>query len=275
MPQKRILLVGDYRHGDFRDAEAWLRANTHLTAATTIAEALSQLAAGPPPEVILIAQARPGRFHQRQIEQLHAACPVSRLIALLGAWCEGETRSGRPWPGVLRVYWHQWNSRFIPELSAEPPVRAGVWELPRTATAGERLLPTAQVQGPRRSGLIAIQTSAWTMFESLSDACRWAGYATAWLAPSQPPQLHGVSAVIWDAVGCRDQEIHELQELAARYRPARVVAMLDFLRLSDHDRALAAGATAVLAKPFLVSDLLLQLELRDLAHAPLTPRNTP
>ena len=66
--------------------------------------------------------------------------------------------------------------------------------------------------------------------------------------------------MIWDAVGCRDQEVYELQELAARYRPARVVALLDFLRRGDHDRALAAGAAAVLAKPFLVSDLLLQLE---------------
>ena len=50
MPQKRVLLVGDFRHGDFRDAEAWLRAHTQLTTATTIAEALSHLAAGPPPD---------------------------------------------------------------------------------------------------------------------------------------------------------------------------------------------------------------------------------
>lgn len=260
MPQHRILLVGDYPHGDFRDAVAWLHAHTQLTLAATIPAALSQLAISPPPEAIIVAQARPGRFHQRQIEQLHAASPVSRLVALLGTWCEGETRSGRPWPGVLRVYWHQWSSRFIPELSAESPLRAGVWELPRTATAGERLLATAPVAAPPPSGLIAIQTSSLTTFEGLSDACRWAGYATAWLTPSPRPELRGVSAVIWDAVACREQDVPELQALAARYRPARVVALLDFLRRDDLDRALAAGVAAVLAKPFLVSDLLLQLQ---------------
>ena len=184
MLQKHVLLVGDLEHDDFRDARAWLQGQTTLREAQTIDAALAQLAADPPPHIILIAQARPGRFHQRQIEQLHAASPVSRLVALLGAWCEGETRSGRPWPGVHRIYWHQWRPRFVAELSAASPAGLGTWELPRTATANERLWPTTQLPQRPQAGLVAIQTTAWVTFQGLSDVCRGAGYATAWLPPA-------------------------------------------------------------------------------------------
>jgi CheY-like chemotaxis protein len=41
--------------------------------------------------------------------------------------------------------------------------------------------------------------------------------------------------------------------------PAPIVALLNFPRVEDRDRALAAGAAAVLSKPVLVEDLLWQL----------------
>ena len=39
-----------------------------------------------------------------------------------------------------------------------------------------------------------------------------------------------------------------------------IVALLGFPRVEDRDRALAAGATAVLAKPLLLDDLFWQLD---------------
>lgn len=260
MAGKRVLLIGDYPHRDFRDALAWLRAHTQLTVAAGIGDALEQLADGPPPAAMIVAQAYPARFTAREIERLHAASPVSRLVALLGTWCEGELRSGRPWPGVARVYWHQWSSRFIAELTSRTPGRPTLWSLPRTATVTDQLDQDARSDWPQGEGLIAIHTRWWTTFQSLGEACRLGGYATAWLSPAQPPQLQGVSAVVWDADAWRRGSERTLQELVARYHPARLVALLDFVRREDYDRALAVGATAVLGKPFLVPDLLVQLQ---------------
>src|SRR5262245_46214259 len=60
------------------------------------------------PDLILLVASRPGRFSAAEVEALHRRAPLARLVALLGTWCEGEVRSGHPWPGVNRIYAHQW-----------------------------------------------------------------------------------------------------------------------------------------------------------------------
>ena len=54
-------------------------------------------------DVIVVAQARPGEFSHAQIERLRQAAPLARIVGLLGSWCEGEMRSGRPWPAAVRT----------------------------------------------------------------------------------------------------------------------------------------------------------------------------
>jgi len=259
MPPKRVLLVGDYQHPDFRDTVAWLQAHTQLTATAAIAAAQQHLTSQPPPAAIIIAEAHPSRFAQRQVEQLHAASPVSRLVALLGTWCEGELRSGRPWSGVTRVYWHQALARFTAELTPAARGISSLWSLPRTTTPVEQLLLQAHDEGPRGPGLVAIHTPWLTLFESLSDACQLGGRATVWLCSGQTPRLQGLSALIWDAGDCRAGAEQLLADLVARYRPPQVVALLDFVRQAAYDRVRAAGATAVLGKPLLIRDLLVHL----------------
>ena len=51
-----------------------------------------------------------------------------------------------------------------------------------------------------------------------------------------------------------------LAALVERLRPAPVVAMLDFPRVEDCDRALAAGVVAVLSKPLVLADLFWHLD---------------
>jgi len=258
--QKHVLLIGDYQHGDFRDAVRWLAENTLLTPTSSTAKALSWIEQGRVPDVIIFAQSRPGQLSRQHIERLHAASPVSRLVALLGSWCEGEGRSGRPWPGVVRIYWHQWRPRMIPELSASGWPANSLWQLPRTSTPSERYKQAARADWPQRGGLVAIHTRIFRNYETLSDACRHGGYSTVWFPPANPSYSDGLAAAIWDGDGWDAFDVRLLEKTVQQHQPAPVVALLDVVRRSDYDRALAAGASSAIAKPLLVSDLLWQLD---------------
>jgi len=268
--QKHVLLIGDYRHGDFRDAAGWLAENTVLKPASSTENALSRIEQGRLPDVIIILQSRPGQLSQRQIERLHAASPVSRLVALLGSWCEGEGRSGRPWPGVVRIYWHQWRPRMIPELSARGWPAHSLWQLPRTSTPSEQYEQAARANWPRRGGLVAIHTRTFRTYEALSDGCRKGGYATVWCPPAKPSHSGGLAAAIWDGDGWDAFDVRLLEKTVLQHQPAPVVALLDVVRRHDYDRTLAAGASSVVAKPFLVNDLLWHLDaaLSEIDHVP-------
>ena len=86
-----VLLIGEYEHAEFQAAVRWLHDRTRVHQAPTIQRAAELLAGdGVTPQVLVLAQARPDRFSTRQVEQLHEAAPLARLVALLGSWCEGE-----------------------------------------------------------------------------------------------------------------------------------------------------------------------------------------
>lgn len=278
MAAKRVLLVGDYAHRDFGELVAWLERHTQLASAFTVPDGLAVMgrsasagsaAAAPDaepaagwlvPDVMIVAQSRPGQISPQQVERLHAASPLSRLVALAGSWCEGELRSGRPATGVIRILWHQWQPRLIPLLQPGTASVPDVWSLPRTASLDEQLASTVGPGWPRREGLIAIHADARETFLALSDACHQGGYATVWYPTEQAVAASGVVAALADAVSCDEWGTRFLRHVFQRHRPAPVIALLDFVRRQDHEKARAEGISAILAKPFLVSDLLWHLD---------------
>ena len=282
MPPKRVLLVGDYAQRDFREVVAWLEEHTQLALALSVAEGLAAMsvegaassAVEPDvaaedgretarqrlvPDVIVVAQSRPGQISPLQVERLHVASPLSRLVTLAGSWCEGELRSGRPCAGVIRVLWHQWQPRLIPFLQPGSAPVPGTWQMPRTASLDERLSSTVDCW-PRRDGLVAIHTDARETFATLSEACHAGGYATVWYLSGDAVAASGVVAALADGVSCDPRGIGFLRQVVQRHHPAPVIALLDFVRRQDYDLARSAGVSAVLAKPFLVYDLLWHLD---------------
>lgn len=270
---KCVLLVGDHAHRDFREAVAWLDRHTQLVLVASVAEGLTAL--GPMaeatedpesarsrlvPDVILVGQSRPGQIRPRQVEQLHSASPLSRLVVLAGSWCEGELRSGRPATGVIRVLWHQWQPRLIPFLQPGSAPIPALWQMPRTASLDERLASTVGSWWPRREGLVAIHTDVRETFAALSEACHAGGYATVWYLSEATVAAGGVTAALADGVGCDARGVRFLQHVVQCHHPAPVIALLDFLRRQDDDFAKSVGVAAVVAKPFLVYDLLWHLD---------------
>jgi len=277
MAAKRVLLVGDYAHRDFSEVVAWLEQHTQLAWAATVMDGLAAM--GPSaaaeseggggdepaadrliPDVMIVAQSRPGQISPQQIERLHAASPLSRLVTLAGSWCEGELRSGRPCTGVIRILWHQWQPRLVPFLqSGSAPVPA-TWRMPRTVSLDEQFAATVGPVWPRREGLVAIHADARETFLALSDACHEGGYATVWYPSEQAVAASGVVAALADGVSCEAREVSWLRHVVQRHRPAPVIALLDFVRRQDYELARAEGVSAILAKPFLVYDLLWRLD---------------
>jgi hypothetical protein len=254
-----VLFLGDQAHQDFAEPLDWLGRHCDVRTVATLDQARASLSQADAPHVVLFAQSRPGQFAQSDIEAIHAEAPLSRLVVLLGSWCEGEMRTGKPWLGVVRVVWHQWAARMIPELTGSEADGGSLWRLPRTASPAEQLARAAEGNWQRGQGLVVIHTRLFCDYQALSDACLAGGYSTTWDHPHHQNFARGATSVVGNMIGGDPDEAAQVAGLARRYAPAPVVVLLDFLRSDDRRRMIDAGAAAVLAKPFLVGDLLWQI----------------
>jgi DNA-binding NarL/FixJ family response regulator len=258
-----ILLVGDTNRAEFREAaEAAGRLGDVLRAADADAAADAIAAGRFAPDVIVVAQVFPGEFSAAAIDRLRSLAPLARVVGMLGPWCEGETRTGKPWPAAIRLYWHQWLPQADAELRRLAGGQTSSWSLPATASEEERLLARADRRWQQREGRVAIHSPRAEMYAWLADACRLRGYTPVRVAAvaGETAPIAAAGALLFDGTEGQGQELTGLARLAASVRPAPVVVLLDFPRVEDRDRVLAAGAAAVLAKPLWLEDLFWQLD---------------
>ena len=256
-----ILLLGDSSRAEFADAIEQMRATCRMVEFADVADAIAWCYRGaPPPILTVIAASRPGQFNDDAIALLRQRLPLVPMVALLGAWCEGEVRSGAPWPGVVRVYWHQWPQRFAREFSLLAAGQSGSWSLPDTASAEERLLWQVDALPRRRCGLMAVVAERREMAEWLVTTCRQAGWATLWHAHRPWAETHGADVALWDAGQINGRTHQVLRQIGDAFGNVPVVALTDFPRSDDRQRLAAAGVAAVLSKPLLASDLAWQLD---------------
>jgi hypothetical protein len=266
------LLLGDTERSEFSEARACLERWGEVAVFESIDRAASALADGTVvPEVIAVAQSFPGQFSQQAIDRLRRGAPLARIVGLMGSWCEGEMRTGTPWPAVVRTYWHQWSARCDRELSQFAEGGCGSWTLPATATEEERLLVNAAQRWPPRAGLVVISTFSPVMAEWLSSVCRARGWATLWQRAPATVTVKGATAALFDGSDLGRAEEEDLRRLAAALDPAPVIALLGFPRVDDCRRAQSAGAAVVLSKPLAINDLFWALDATDCLPVSQTP----
>jgi hypothetical protein len=263
-----ILAVGPWHFSEFAHLRRELDPNNQWPTAPTLSAAIDQTAAAPaPPEIILLAQPRPSVEDQPTIDRLLTLAPLTRIIAVPGAWCEGELRTGRPLHGAHRLYWHElpawWRESQARLAAGRPPL----WSAPPDS----RPLLTSPPQGEdplQRSGRppkhIAINTPHQAAYESLAAALTPNGWRPAWIPRHRPfpPNAAPFQAAIFDAAQLDPSELASLQSFATPIAPSHIplIVLLDFPRPEHINAARAAGATAILGKPYQVSDLLRQLD---------------
>ena len=256
-----VLFIGDIQHTEFQAAFDNLAGGCdQLVSCQSMVEAIELLAGGMAPVVIVIAQIRRGQFSATEVEQLRNWAPLARIIGLLGSWCEGETRSGSPWPGVVRCYWHQWPPRHARELMRVLTDGNAAWGLPPTCSDEERLMQSQRIDSVPDRGLVAILADNESTAGGLVEACRLAGYATVTLDACNGLPVHGADTLLWDislwSPSLPDQ-VGNNQQLAPG---AAVIALLCYPRLHEQQSLIHAGVAAVVSKPFLLDDLVWQIE---------------
>ncbi len=263
MARVQVLAVGPWQDREFRAAKAEVEEAAGWQTVADIVQAGEYLKAGETlPELILLAQPLPGRYYQKQIDQLQFLAPLARIVVVSGSWCEGEMRTGTPMVGVLRLYWYE----FAPWWkSARNRVAAGLcppWSLPLDHPQAGRCLPPSKANRPSLGGPVAISSGDFTVYESLAAALSTDSIDSFWVQPAGKVVLdQKVAAGIWDG---SQLDAGELQRLAAFCRQvglhgAKVVALLDFPRVEHMAQAQDAGASAVFGKPYVVEELLVAL----------------
>jgi CheY-like chemotaxis protein len=222
---------------------------------------LLETSTAPPPELVVLAESRGGSFGEASLHALRKLAPLARIWRVLGTWCEGETRSGRPPAACLAAYWHQWEARLSRELEWARRGANPTWTLPLTATADERLLAAADEWfARRRAGTIVICAASARAAAALADLCLAAGYNTLVAAEDARFHIAGAAAVLWDTTVGRMADATAVGELQSRAGGAPLLAIVGFPRFDDVELARRAGIAAVISKPFLAGDLLWHLD---------------
>lgn len=256
MPSSQPLIVqaiGDFSPPEFRAAAELLRSQGDVVFDATPGAACERVFhARRWPTIVIVAQSRPGEIDATGLSRLQQLAPLSRFIALLGPWCEGEGRSGSPWPGMLRTYWHQWTARWAGELLSSGSGALPGWSHAASSPPEDRLLARIRSPRPRRPGLIAVAGGVYDTAEMLCDACESLGYSACWLGRDEARVVRGVSLVIWDGLA---EESHAIMRLAARFPRVPLLAALDFPRHDVVEQLLQMGLHGVISKPFLLEEL--------------------
>lgn len=255
MPPLTALLVGDAQRSEFREAVATLDGCSRLVVAPDVAAAEWLLAEDLAADLIVVAQAFPGQFTTAAVERLRRHAPLARVVGLLGSWCEGEVRTGQPWPAVVRVYWHQWPARCRRELEALAAGHCSPWALPSTASEEEHVLAEAPPPAGRCRGRVAIAAWQFDVQDWLAAACRRLGYTTVWLRAGQPGATQEFDALLYDCGGDVATELRELERWRQLLGPIPTLALVNYPRVEDREQLRAAGVSRMLSKPLGLADL--------------------
>jgi hypothetical protein len=235
-PRPNVWLVGDTEHSDFADAVALVRSTASVSYAA--------------PEVIVFAESRPGMMSRREVERIRRSVPLAGIVSLSGSWCEGETRTGRPIAGATRLYWYEFPTWWRRQIELRSAGRCPEWARPDDF--GLRISDCGLA-----SGTVVVSALDFDSVDAISSVLNPAGFRTLWYRMGSD-SIADVSAGIWLGGQLCDTE---LDELAAFCRVASpVVALVDFPRRDRYEAALAAGAAAVLGKPWSNSSLSSELQ---------------
>ena len=146
-----------------------------------------------------------GRNQRSRNHGAARGAPLARLCVVAGSWCEGETRSGRPWPGVWRVYAISGRSARR-ELAALAAGRPTVWNLPPRPRPKSNCWPRWHCGTPHRrceqhrqvaghgGGVGRVGRGRFV----LADACRSLGYEAGVWRTLPERFASRPTVVLWD-----------------------------------------------------------------------------
>jgi hypothetical protein len=299
-----VLLTGPWQYAEFAAIRAELDLNAQWPVVPSLADAVEQLTTAPsPPNLIFLAQARPGVDRQEDVERVRQLAPLTRIVVVAGTWCEGELRTGRPLTGVVRLYWYELPAWWRANCRACGAGESPSWSSPLTGVRPGEVVAIREGEAPaepriadQRSArseprpphfahtlhnrrLLAIDCVDYSVFEALNAGLANYGWTCIW-QPRHRPSLNldpsgAPTAAIWDGGQLDKSELESLTQLCARMaaHSAPVIALLDFPRVEHLSMAKTTGVAVIFAKPYQLSFLNNEL-LSTLAIDELNQRQT-
>ncbi len=259
----RALLVGAADHREFAEAAAAILARTDCRRFAKLEDAAAALgppALVPPVDLIVIVQSFPGEHRQCDLDRVRRHYPLTPIVFVLGSWCEGEMRTGRPLLPAHRLFWYDWTMLGEPELTALERGKFSTWQLPPTAAEEEIFLESANrplsMQGNKKGqsrGRIA-----WVFTENgdyeinrLFGAILASSYETVQHVKDFEQVENEPDLFVWD-IGERDRNTvgERLSVLRKRFPKTRIVLFCRFPRFEERNELLEAGADALISQPF-------------------------
>lgn len=214
-------------------------------------------------DLLLLFQSRPGEFDAGRLDVLRRRLPLARVLVVASSWCEGETRSGRPIPGAIRLYWHQAESYFRDQFRLVAQGRCPAWGLP---LPGPCWPTSGSSPGPSTSERkIVISTTSMEAGRLLADLCALAGYACESIGWGEAPPDQAAAAMVIDIAGDVDGALEYVKLLRTQRPGLPLVAVTNFPRWDHVEILKRASVRAVIAKPLEPGDLLdriAQLEMK-------------
>lgn len=211
-----------------------------------------------PPELCVVALDRPEDYDALALDSLRQRFPHTRVVTLLGAWCEGETRTGRPIPGAWRVYAHEAVAWLQHELHSLAPGYVAVDSLSLAKLNEARWLSTPCGSSDEPPLRIAVCSPSARWLETLCEQLTAEGHMIVGFMPDQMPWMLEIDALVWDIptpLGAH-RTLPIPHQLAER---APIIALSDFVREHELEHWRQLGASHVLGKPVRIETLLATL----------------
>ena len=264
MDNCRILITGDYWHDDFRDFVTQFNSPVTMIPQEQIGSAGSLQNF----DLVILAESRRGQMDRKTVETLQKSLPTSPMVSLLGSWCEGEQRSGDAIPGVVRVYWHQWEGRYKDFLNALSEDKVANWALPATANESDRIQAAVPAESERNlqrphflsqtsPGMIGVSTRKRESYEMLADAVSTSDWNAFWIEQSSLPasRMPEFRVICIEADSVSDEIERRVSQFKKAYPMVPIIAVLNFPRVDDAYNAQSMGIHRVVSKPFQLVDL--------------------
>lgn len=254
MSDHKILFTGDFWHSDFQSLLSEFEVPVTLVSfekAKTLADSGYDL--------VVIAQARRDQHSAGDVQELQTLFSTTPVVALLGSWCEGETRSGTPWPGIERVYWHQWKGRYQKFADQLEQHNITDWHSARTSTIADQVVNSRSDSNDYSNKIRCVAISAWTNHQHamVADAINHFGWSSCWVerAAWNAETAAAVDVIVIEADAWSSELGNRVKWVQRQVDDCPIVLIANYPRQDNLKEINAAGVSEVISKPFELDQL--------------------
>ena len=137
-----ILLIGKKRN-EFSPVFHSLQAEGRVTGYSSPSQCLDEFSdreSSPVWDLIVLLQSLPDEFRREDLASLRNTYPLTPMVFVQGAWCEGTLRTGEIFLPGTTIYAHQWEACAPREMAALRRNVRSSWSLPLSAGGEEAVL---------------------------------------------------------------------------------------------------------------------------------------